>query len=203
MNAWTIYLIGALLTIGWRFPKMVQGTLMHQIDLVGVPASMADEALRKMRVSIWYKGLCTVLGEAVIWPVTLAVIAWIQTGIRPVVTGESVTPEIKRAYDAPLQRLADSSPDPAAMLEQQKRVLFALAPVLEKNLAGVHLYAVAAQLIGVARYKIKEMLAQCGMTDPDGASGPILRTMAEQMAQAPMDDGVLAEYLAAAEKPAP
>jgi len=191
-----IYAGIALVIVGWSYPKMIVEIQKTKVDLSQVPDYLADAASRKMRISLWFNGLCQLLGEALIWPVTIAFGVWLRIGVEIGVIGGQTAPEV--IWDTETQRVLDAIPDPDEQEIQQRRVLQALAPVLENDLTGVHPSMVAIQLIGVARYKIKMLFAQYGTTDPDAQSGKSLRAMANLVAKAPTDDGALKDYLAAA-----
>lgn len=191
-----IYAGVALIWVGWSYPKMITGIQATKMDMTQVPSHLADVAGKKMRVKLWFDALCQLFGEALIWPVTLAIAAWMRLGIEVGVMGGSRAPGV--VWDTATQRVLNDLPDPDDQLRQQKRVLQALAPVLENDLSGVHASMVAVQLIGVARYKLKTLSAQHGVADPDAQSAKSVRAIAELVAQTPADDAALADYLAAA-----
>lgn len=197
-----VYVGCALGMFGWRFPIMMVSFRTHTIDISGIPDPIAAVALRKMRTNLLVQKLSQLLGEALIWPITLVVIAWMRVGVRPVIQAEGSTPQVSYE-DVASQRVMASCPPEEEQLKQQRQVLCTLAPVLEHDLHGVHLAMVAVQLIGIARYKLKTLLAEHGIADPDSASSTSLRALTYAVAQSQMDDGALQEYLAAAKSRLP
>lgn len=189
-----IYVGIALILVGRGYPQMLTNNQATKLDMTQVPSNLADAATKKMRVSLWFNGLCTLLGEALIWPVTLAFVAWMRIGAEVGATGGSIAPAV--VWDPSVQRLVEGMPDPDEQVRQQKVVLQALAPVLENDLSGVHLALVAFQLIGVARYKIKMLFVHQGdFADLDAQTAKSVRAMADVVARAPTDDAATADYL--------
>ena len=187
MTLFEMYVFVAAIVAVYKLAEYMEILKRIPADYQGKPS------LRKVTIVVHAYSLVTgSFGAALFWPLSLLLELWVS------MARSAARDETPAAPVDSTQQLMDSAPAPEEMLRQQRRVLFALAPVLENELCDVHLFAVAVQLVCIARYKLKVMLSNSGAANPDSASGDPLRHIADSVARATMDDAAEKEYLAVA-----